>query len=268
MQFPSEIIRSLAALARSCVIKLSEEQIYFIVPGSESATGVQVWSLHSSKIIELSPTPITKYGSKSISIPWSKFSVAPIILASRKSMVITHEINVKILSSRRQQDLKEPLCPRPDIHVVLPNLQELRNIVSRLAPAADDVEVSANHEGTMELAVRSSKVNLTTTWKELPIPVTNLEEEGEEAEEPPPPGQMMSTTVTIKAFLKFLTSYVISSEAIMCICEGYCVIAYVYIGHTPHAVCVHFNRKRAWKMYHPFSMLPLMPQSSDLDIHI
>lgn len=29
-------------------------------------------------------------------------------------MVITHEINVKILSSRRQQDLKEPLCPRPD----------------------------------------------------------------------------------------------------------------------------------------------------------
>ena len=31
------------------------------------------------------------------------------------------------------------------IHVVLPNLQELRNIVSRLAPVADDVDVSANH---------------------------------------------------------------------------------------------------------------------------
>lgn len=29
-------------------------------------------------------------------------------------MIITHEINVKILSSRRQEDLKEPLCPRPD----------------------------------------------------------------------------------------------------------------------------------------------------------
>lgn len=84
----------------------------------------------------------------------------------------------------------------------------------------------------MELAVRSSKVNLTTTWKELAIPVTNLEEEGEEAEEPRPSGQMVTTTVTIKALLKFLTSYVISGEAIMCICEGYCVIAYVYIGKS------------------------------------
>lgn len=117
----------------------------------------------------------------------------------------------------------------------------------------------------MELAVRSSKVNLTTTWKDLPIPVTNrmcllphhllhlyhchtylqsiltltipidlVDEEGEEAEQPPPPGQMMTTTVTIKALLKFLTSYVISGEAIMCICEGYCVIAYVYIGKFCH----------------------------------
>lgn len=68
----------------------------------------------------------------------------------------------------------------------------------------------------------------------LTIPVDLVEEEGEEAEEPPPPGQMMSTTVTIKALLKFLTSYVISSEAIMCICEGYCVIAYVYIGEFFH----------------------------------
>lgn len=57
-----------------------------------------------------------------------------------------------------------------------------------------------------------------------------VEEEGEEAEEPRPSGQMVTTTVTIKALLKFLTSYVISGEAIMCICEGYCVIAYVYIG--------------------------------------
>lgn len=48
------------------------------------------YSLHSSKIIELSPTPITKYGSKSISIPWSKFSVAPIILVSNDLPLYIH----------------------------------------------------------------------------------------------------------------------------------------------------------------------------------
>ncbi|WVQ91931.1 hypothetical protein IAS59_005738 [Cryptococcus gattii] len=235
-----KIIRSLAALARSCVIKSGREYeclhsskiIELILRSADNSVGGISGNMRSSAA--LSQAEVTLKLNKKQNQPIWAFDIKG-YTASRKSMVITHEINVKILSSRRQQDLKEPLCPRPDIHVVLPNLQELRNIVSRLAPVADDVEVSANHEGTMELAVRSSKVNLTTTWKELPIPVTNLEEEGEEAEEPPPPGQMMSTTVTIKALLKFLTSYVISSEAIMCICEGYCVIAYVYIGPIDNA---------------------------------
>ncbi|AGV14263.1 HUS1 checkpoint protein, variant [Cryptococcus neoformans var. grubii H99] len=184
-----KIIRSLAALARSCVIKLSEEQVYFIVPGSESATGVQVWSqVKVSTLFEdyriesnsnneiwvevnldslvkvlrsadnsvgginenmrnsaaLSQAEVTLKLNKKQNQPIWAFDIKG-YTASRKSMIITHEINVKILSSRRQEDLKEPLCPRPDIHVVLPNLQELRNIVSRLAPVADDVDVSANH---------------------------------------------------------------------------------------------------------------------------
>lgn len=40
----SEIIRSLGALARTCVIRLSETSVHFIVPGNENKDGVQVWS--------------------------------------------------------------------------------------------------------------------------------------------------------------------------------------------------------------------------------
>lgn len=40
----------------------------------------------------------------------------------------------------------------------------------------------------------------------------------------------MIIIVIIKVFFKFFISYVISGEVIMCICEGYCVIVYVYIG--------------------------------------
>ena len=33
-----------------------------------------------------------------------------------KPMTITHEINVRVLSQKRQQELTEPLCPSPDVH--------------------------------------------------------------------------------------------------------------------------------------------------------
>jgi hypothetical protein len=40
----AEIVRSLAALAKLCVIRLSPDKVHFIVPGNEGRDGVQVWS--------------------------------------------------------------------------------------------------------------------------------------------------------------------------------------------------------------------------------
>lgn len=40
----SEIVRSLAALAKVCVVRLSPDSVHFIVPGNEGRDGVQVWS--------------------------------------------------------------------------------------------------------------------------------------------------------------------------------------------------------------------------------
>lgn len=62
-------------------ISIQHHSIHIYIITYTSITD-DAYSLHSSKIIELSPTPITKYGSKSISTPWSKFSVALIILVS------------------------------------------------------------------------------------------------------------------------------------------------------------------------------------------
>lgn len=45
-------------------------------------------------------------------------------------------------------------------------------------------------------------------------------------------------------------------------------MAVVKIDHTPHALCFPLTVEEHEKMYHPFSMLQLMPQSSDLIILI
>ncbi|ODN81310.1 HUS1 checkpoint protein [Cryptococcus wingfieldii CBS 7118] len=268
----TKIIRALSALAKTCVIQLSQEQLRFIVPGHESATGVQVWSqvktgtLFEGYRIEsnmnneiwvevnldalhrvlksadtavgdgkseafLSDAEVTLKLGKNNSQPIWSFGVRG-YTATRKQMCITHEINVKILSARRQQELEEPLCPQPDIHVILPNLLDLRNVVARMGHLGDDMEVSANHEGKLELSVKGGAVNLATTWKELRLPSVNGESSFSEVTPPPAPpdSQMFSTTVTVKGLLRFLTSHCISQDAIMCICENHCVITYVYIG--------------------------------------
>jgi HUS1 checkpoint protein len=74
------------------------------------------------------------------------------------AMTISHEVKIHILTPRRQAELNEPLCPPPDvsllspetdkadaqIHILLPSLMDLRNIVSRLGQMANDVKLSAN----------------------------------------------------------------------------------------------------------------------------
>nr|XP_019048408.1 HUS1 checkpoint protein [Kwoniella bestiolae CBS 10118]OCF27338.1 HUS1 checkpoint protein [Kwoniella bestiolae CBS 10118] len=279
MRFRTEITRSLAALARSCVIRLSPDQVHFIVPGNESSTGVQVWSqvkvatlfdaykiesnanneiwveLHLDSLLKVLRSADSSVGSiteskstaalteSDVTLKLNKKGQQPIwafeirgYTAQRKPMSITHEIPVKILSPKRQAELNEPLCPQPDIHVVLPNLLELRNIVSRLSHLADDVKVSANHEGRLELTAKSSRVNLTTTWNELNVPTANCQLLPTRQEQPlPPPDHMFTVSVAIKGFLKFLTSHLVGGTAIACICEDHCLIAYVYIGELNEA---------------------------------
>ncbi|WVF66361.1 hypothetical protein IAT40_001101 [Kwoniella sp. CBS 6097] len=273
-----KISRSLAALAKTCVIRLSPEQAHFIVPGNEGSTGVQVWSqvkvstlfdaykiesnanneiwleLHLDSLMKVLRSADSSVGGlgestrntatlsdADVTLKLNKKGHQPIWAfeirgktAARKSMSITHEIDVKILSPKRQQELQEPLCPQPDIHVVLPNLYELRNLVSRLSHVADDVKVSANHEGKLELSVNSTRVNLSTTWTDLGVPQSNAVQEDNE-EPPPPPEKMFSANVSIKGLLKFLTSHLVGGTAIACICEDHCLIAYVYIGELNEA---------------------------------
>lgn len=49
------------------------------------------------------------------------------------------------------------------------------------------------------------------------------------------PGQMFGVYLSVRAFLKFLSSHVVSTTTIACICENHCMILYVYIGDVADA---------------------------------
>ncbi|KAL7420160.1 DNA damage checkpoint control protein [Cryptotrichosporon argae] len=271
-----KIGRSLSALAKVCVIRLSLDKVHFIIPGHEGREGVQVWSscqttLFSGYRIEsnndneiwlevnldalirvlrsadtsagissegnrnnataLSEAEVTLKLQKNGRQPVWQFEIRGKSLHG-KDVEIKHDINVAILSSKRQGELLEPMCPPPDIHIVMPNLTELKNIVARLGHLADDVKISANHEGTLEMTVKSNHVDITTTWRNLELPSSTTDQDQSEHS---PHDRMFSTSVSIKGLQKFLTSHLIGGTAIACLCENHCIIAYVYIGSMREA---------------------------------
>ncbi|KAL5485879.1 HUS1 [Sanghuangporus weigelae] len=158
---------------------------------------------------------------------------------SRKASV-AHDVLIDMLKPADMRRLKEPLCPEPDIHILLPPLQKLRTIVERMRSMADVLCVQANHRGGLRLSVESDQVRVQTQWSKCIIP--NLGSDRSHTDDPDPDpepekdaNQWFSVHLSIRAFLKFLSSHVVSTTTIACICEDHCMILYVYIGEVQDA---------------------------------
>ncbi|THU98365.1 cell cycle checkpoint [Dendrothele bispora CBS 962.96] len=133
--------------------------------------------------------------------------------------------------------LNEPMCPEPDIRdIVSPPLVKLRTIVDRMKGMADFLTFRANHSGHMKLEISSDMVRVETEWKSLSAPnMNNLASQDQDQETEKDPDKFFSVVVSIRSFLKFLSSHVISSTTIACICQNHCLILYVYIGDVADA---------------------------------
>ncbi|KAL5525912.1 hypothetical protein ACEPAG_7250 [Sanghuangporus baumii] len=184
---------------------------------------------------------------------------------SRKASV-SHDVLIDLLKPTDMRRLKEPLCPEPDIHILLPPLQKLRTIVERMRSMADVLRVQANHRGGLRLSVESDQVRVQTQWSKCIIPNLASDPTGSQQQQQQQPSQTQSQTInaqdsdrshtddpdsdlepekdadrwfsvhlSIRAFLKFLSSHVVSTTTIACICEDHCMILYVYIGEVHDA---------------------------------
>ncbi|THH04255.1 hypothetical protein EW145_g5652, partial [Phellinidium pouzarii] len=122
------------------------------------------------------------------------------------------------------------------IHILLPPLQKLRTVTEHMRSMADVLGVHASHRGALRLSVASDQVHVETQWTKCVIPNMATQEPSQDtSHEEPDPTQMHGVHVSIRAFLKFLSSHVVSTTTIACICEDHCMILYVYIGEVADA---------------------------------
>ncbi|MCJ1337073.1 hypothetical protein MMC09_002352 [Bachmanniomyces sp. S44760] len=111
---------------------------------------------------------------------------------------ITQDIPVRVISAASVEGIHEPRCPEPDVHILLPNLLQLKSISERFtklglsaikrssttggfartggvaaavgAGAGPRLELSANMHGELRLGMRSDALNIESKWTGLSNP--------------------------------------------------------------------------------------------------
>lgn len=99
-------------------------------------------------------------------------SEQPILRFSAQSEMAAEvgELNVDIVQDRQIRDIKEPGSVIPDICLTLPPLNSFVNFVKAYSRQIDSLQISANANGHLTLAVRGPHISGELTTVELTKP--------------------------------------------------------------------------------------------------
>ncbi|KAH9911380.1 checkpoint protein Hus1/Mec3, partial [Fomitopsis serialis] len=128
--------------------------------------------------------------------------------------------------------LKEPMCPEPEVHIILPPLAKLRAVVERMRPlAADVIGIRANLSGCLQLCAQTDNSRVDVAWNGLSNPrmAQDPSTQDPDTSDARGPTTLYGVLVSLRSLQNFLSSHVVSTTTIACICQNHCIILYVYI---------------------------------------
>jgi len=271
----SRIIQTVERLQKRCVIKFTESEMHIICSNDVNEGGVQIWSQIKTEAI-FTDYRIQSNANNQITLILAsealsaalRSAAAPataggpseadtvmklakkndqavmtfeILSTSRsgKCVKIEHDVRIEVMRPEDVDRLQEPMCPEPDVHILLPSLAKLRTVVHRLQPMSKVIAVRANGSGQLQISVSTEAVKVDVSWGGLANPPMGRDmmssQEHEPSPEPRDPTQMYGVLMNVTSFLKFLSSSNVSTTTIACICQNHAMILYVYIGEVADA---------------------------------
>ncbi|KAF9818764.1 hypothetical protein IEO21_02544 [Rhodonia placenta] len=262
------IAQAMEKLQKRCIIRFGEEEMHIICNNGVSDGSIQVWSqikvpslfsnyriqsnagnqitlaLSTEALLAALRSAATPAGA---SAPLAADAEVILRLAKKddqavlsvhisgttrmgRAVLVSHDVRIEVLKPQDAGRLREPMCPEPEVHILLPPLAKLRTVVERLRPLADEVvAIYANNAGSVKICAQTESARVDVMWKGLQNPGKSA---SDPEDEPHDPEQMHGVLVSLKSLQKFLSSHVVSTTTIACICKGHCIILYVYIGEV------------------------------------
>ncbi|KZT65911.1 cell cycle checkpoint [Daedalea quercina L-15889] len=271
-----KISQAVEKLQKRCIIKFTESEMHIICNNDAGEGGIQVWSqikvsslftdyriqsnANNEIFLALSAEAMTA-ALRSAAAPsgqqgaFSADAEVVVRLVKRSDVAtlsfeiltttrmgrgvrIAHDVRIEILKREDVSRLKEPMCPEPEVHILLPPLAKLRTVVERMRPlAADVIGIRANLSGCLQLCAQTDAARVDVSWNGLSNPTMAQDPSTQDPDnsEARDPTTLYGVLVSLKSLQKFLNSHVVSTTTIACICQNHCIIMYVYIGEVAEA---------------------------------
>lgn len=179
-----------------------------------------------------------------------------------RETVVTQDVPVRVLAPASVEGLHEPRCRDPDVHIVLPNLMQLKGISDRFtklamstkstsrtafssAAAGPKLDLSGNMHGCLRLALNTDAMRINSLWTGLENPDLDPSQVvgGEEGIANHPSTKMRElgdssglgeegwATVRVEGrdWGRVLSVGRLGGRVIACFCHDHALILYVYL---------------------------------------
>lgn len=177
-----------------------------------------------------------------------------------RETTVTQDIPIRVLAPQSVEGLHEPRCRDPDVHIVLPNLMQLKGISDRFTRLAQStkaptrgitnsgprLELSGNMHGCLRLSLNTDSLRISSLWTNLENPELDPDQvaDGEEGLANHPStimkglgdstGQSEEGWATVRVegrdWGRVLSVGRLGGRVIACFCHEHALILYVFIG--------------------------------------
>ncbi|CAL8313124.1 unnamed protein product [Merluccius merluccius] len=195
----TRVVTTISKLTKTCVLRLTPDNLYFVLSGKVANGGVGMWcelsqanffdefqlegvSVKANEVcLELAPENLsralrTAQNAKAVKIKLTKKHCPCLTVAaelptmSSMSRVVTHDIPVDVIPRRLWNDFQEPSMPDFDVSIYMPPLKIMKNVVDRMKNLSNFLVIEANMNGEMNLKIETDLVSVTTHFKDLGNP--------------------------------------------------------------------------------------------------
>ncbi|KAK2859793.1 hypothetical protein Q5P01_004413 [Channa striata] len=242
----SQVISTISKLTKTCVLRLTADNLFFVLSGKVANGGVSMWchlsqanffdeyqmegvSSDDNEIcLEVTPENVSRalktvQNAKSVKVKLTKKHCPCLTIAaelptlSSVCRVVTHDVPVDVIPRRLWHEFKEPNMPEFDVSVYLPSLKTMKNVVDRMKNLSNFLVIEANLSGEMNLKIETDLVSVTTHFRDLGNPPW-----GDAASQDGGPSQsrdpeeMAEARVDIRRLQQFLMGQQVNPSKAMC----------------------------------------------------
>ncbi|MEE6510277.1 hypothetical protein FKM82_029746 [Ascaphus truei] len=241
----TRVVNTITKLTKSCTLRLTVNNLYFIVTDKVANGGVSMWcelcqgnffdeyqmegvSADQNDIyLELIPENLTRalktaQNAKTVKIKLTNRHCPCLTVAvelpslSSSSRIVTHDIPVCVIPRRLWNDFREPSVPDFDVSIYLPALKTMKCVVERMKNLSNFIVIEANRNGEINLKIDTDLVSVSTHFKDLGNPPWVSDDASQSSTQDRDPSSMAEARVDIRKLLQFLAGQQVNPTKAIC----------------------------------------------------